>query len=163
MRTWIFSIKHKWLVNVASCLNPWNQWWFTMKKRSWRYTCVPSIIICIAFCSTLFTSHMITLLINVYDLWPSQGDAYESLPLHLEPLPAETEPPPPPGLGGSWWRCTSCSQPKRRPWNHRGSENHNASGLRAFITTSGVVSKDGKFNTTVTWWSFVLLDKETKV
>ena len=29
-----------------------------------------------------------------------QGDAYESLPLHLEPLPAETEPPPPPGWVG---------------------------------------------------------------
>eukprot|EP00435_Cladocopium_sp_Y103_P018252 s2607_g4.t1 len=30
-------------------------------------------------------------------LTPSIRDAYESLPLHLEPLPPETEPPPPPG------------------------------------------------------------------
>jgi len=33
-------------------------------------------------------------------LTPSIRDAYESLPLHLEPLPAETEPPPPPGWVG---------------------------------------------------------------
>lgn len=42
------------------------------------------------------------------------GDAYESLPLHLEPLPAETEPPPPPGWAGRGGGAPAPSQSDSR-------------------------------------------------
>ena len=115
-----------------------------------------------AFWSTLLTSHMITLLTNIYihDLWPSQGDAYESLPLHLEPLPAETEPPPPPGWVGRGGGAPAAPSQSEGRGTTGAVKTHDASGLRAFITTSGVVSKDGKFNTTVTWWRLCLIKKQ---